>query len=108
MACTLPFGMIIFCAGRIISSIVCLFFNTYYTGKLISCGFVKQMIDLAPAFFLSFSVFLISFGMTYLFENLWFQLIIGCISGVVFYIGVAFSLKMDELQDIKYLLKLKS
>lgn len=107
LACTLPFGLIIFCSGRILSSLVCLFINTYYTGKLINCGYVKQMKDLSPALFLSLLTFAVSFGCTYLFPNLWLQLIVGGFCGAGIYLGLALLFKMDELQDVKYMLKRK-
>lgn len=107
LACTLPFGLIIFCAGGILSSLVCLFINTYYTGKLINCGYLKQMKDLSPALFLSLLTFAVSFGCTYLFPNLWIQLIVGGFCGAGIYLGLALLLKMDELQDVKYMLKRK-
>ena len=107
LACTLPFGLIIFCSGGIISNLVCLFINTYYTGKLINCGYIKQMHDLMPAFLLSLLTFVVAIGMTHVFENLWSQLIIGTLSGASIYLGLALMLKMDELQDVKYMLKIK-
>lgn len=107
LASTLPFGLVIFCAGKILSSLVSLFINTYYTGKLINCGYFTQMKDLSPVLFLSILIFVISIGCTYLFSNLWLQLIIGGLSGVGVYLGLAFLFKMDELQDVKYMLKRK-
>ena len=48
---TLPLGLVVFCIGGIISSLVCLVVNTYYTGKLINVGYLKQMRDLFPTLF---------------------------------------------------------
>ena len=107
LACTLPFGLIIFCSGKILSSFVTLFINTYYTGKLINCGFATQMKDLSPALFLSLLVFSLSIGCTYLIPNLWLQIIVGGISGAGAYMGIAYLCKMKELDDIKYMLNRK-
>lgn len=107
LASTLPFGLVVFCTGGILSSYVCLFINTYYTGKLINCGYLTQMKDLSPILLLSLFTFTLSIGCTYLFVNLWLQLIIGSLCGISVYLGIAILLKMDELQDVKYMLKRK-
>ena len=108
LAATLPFGLIVFCIGRIFSSFISLIVNTYYTGKLIDCGFWAQMKDLIPILVLSLVTFLISWGITFIFSNLWLQLIIGGITGTAFYLGTAYLLKMDQLNDVKYMLKIKA
>lgn len=48
---TLPMGLVPFCYGGIFSSMVALIINTYYTGKLIHIGYIKQMKDLLPIFY---------------------------------------------------------
>ena len=104
---TLPFGLTIFCIGRILSSIISLIVNTYYTGKIINLGFFKQMKDLLPSLSLSFLIFFISLGTTYLIPNMTLQILIGGLLGIGIYIAMAFLLKMEELKDIIYLLKRK-
>lgn len=108
LACTLPFGLIIFCSGGILSSLVCLFINTYYTGKLINCGYFKQMHDLMPSFLMSLLAFAVSIGMTYIFDNLWLQLIVGGLCGAGVYLGLALLFRMKELDDIRYMLHRKA
>ena len=104
---TLPLGLTIFCIGRIISSIIGLIVNTHYTGKIINLGFFKQMKDLLPSLSLSFLIFFISLGTTYLIPNMTLQILIGGLLGIGIYIAMAFLLKMEELKDIIYLLKRK-
>lgn len=104
---TLPLGLTIFCIGRILSSIISLIVNTYYTGKLINLGFFKQMKDLLPSLLLSFLIFFISLGTTYIIPNLILQILIGGLLGIGLYIAMAFLMKMEELKDIIYLLKRK-
>ena len=43
-----PFGIMGICIGAVCTSIICLAINTYYTGKLIHVGFIRQMMDMAP------------------------------------------------------------
>ena len=107
LAVTLPLGLIVLCFGGIFSSIVSLIVNTYYTGNLIHCGFVIQMKDLFPTLLLSFLTFLLSLGITLILTNLWLQLIVGGIVGFSFYVGVAYLLKMEQLDDVKYMLRRK-
>lgn len=108
LAITLPFGLIIFCIGRVFSSFIALIINTHYTGKLIKCGFFTQMKDLAPTFMLSLITFFISWGMTFIIPNLWLQIIIGGSTGAGFYLSTAYLLKMEQLNDVKYMLKRNS
>ncbi len=108
LVATLPFGLTIFCSGRILFSFLSLIVNTHYTGKLINCGFWTQMKDLAPTSFLSLATFFISWSITQIISNLWLQLIIGGAIGSTFYLGMAYLLKMKQLDDVKYMLKRKS
>lgn len=107
LACTIPFGLIWLAIGGIASSMISLALNTHYTGKLINWGYWKQMKDYLPALILSFTMWgLVHLVNTFL-TNLWAQLFIGGIVGVVFYLGISYLLKRPELDDIKYLLKIK-
>lgn len=105
LAATLPYGLIVFCSGRIASSIISLLVNTYYTGRLIHCNFIQQMKDLMPTLLLSLLTFAVSLSMTFIISSLWLQLIVGSICGVIIYLGLAILLKREELQDVKYMLK---
>lgn len=105
---TLPQGLIIFCIGRIISSMVSLVINTYYTGKLINVGYFKQMGDLLPIFTLSMVMFGIILISNHIIDNMYLQILVGGILGGAVYLGGAFLLKFKELDDVKYMLKRKS
>lgn len=105
LCCTLPFGLIVLCLGRIVSNMVGLLINTYYTKKIINLGFVDQIKDLRHVLILSHLMFLLSWGTTFLFSNMILQIIVGFGVGAVFYLGMSFLLKLDEIKDVKYLLK---
>lgn len=102
---TLPMGLIAFCSGRILSSLISLWVNTYYTKKIINLGFWEQLNDLKHILFLSLVMFFIALGCTYIISNPWLQLIAGGVIGVMIYLGGAYLFKMEEIKDIKYLLK---
>lgn len=49
LVCMLPYGVTAVCIGQLISSIVALILNSYYTRKLIGVGLVDQVRVLLPA-----------------------------------------------------------
>lgn len=104
---TLPFGIVAFCVGGVISSVICLFINTYYTGKLIKVGFWVQMKDIIPSFTLSLCIWLLLQGACLLIDNYVIQIIVGGILALTFYLGMSILLKRPELQEVKYMLDRK-
>lgn len=105
---TLPLGLVVFCIGGIISSLVCLVVNTYYTGKLINVGYLKQMRDLFPTLFLSLVLFGVILALNQFISNYLLQILVGGTVGSLVYLGGAYLFKFDELNDVKYMLKRKS
>lgn len=104
---TLPMGLVVFCYGNILSSMISLVINTYYTGKLIHVGYWKQMKDLLPIFTLSFLMWLAIHAVNYFISNMIFQIIVGGMVGFVLYVGIAYMMKFSELEDVKYMLNRK-
>lgn len=107
LAITLPHGLIVFCCGSVVSSLIALIINTYYTGKLINVGYFKQMRDLLPIVLLGLVMFAIIHLSNYLISNMLLQIICGGILGAIVYIGGAILFKFSELDDVKYMLKRK-
>ena len=107
LAITLPLGLIPLCCGSILSSMISLIINTFYTGKIINCGYWKQMRDLAPTLMLSFVVWIVCQALLLLEVSTWIQLLIGLFVGFGIYIGGAFIFKFPELKEVKYLLSKK-
>lgn len=105
---TLPLGLVVFCIGGIISSLVCLVVNTYYTGKLINVGYLKQMRDLFSTLFLSLVLFGVILALNQFISNYLLQILVGGTVGSLVYLGGAYLFKFDELNDVKYMLKRKS
>lgn len=108
LAITLPHGLIVFCCGSVVSSLIALVINTYYTGKLINVGYFKQMRDLLPIVLLGLVMFAIIHLSNCLISNMLLQIICGGIFGAIVYIGGAVLFKFSELDDVKYMLKRKS
>lgn len=108
LAITLPQGLVVFCYGTIVSSMIALVINTYYTGKLIQVGYWRQMKDLLPILLLSFLLFGTIHLTTHFIFNLYLQIICGGIAGGIVYLGGAILFKFKELNDVKYMLKRKA
>lgn len=102
---TLPMGLIIFCIGDIIFSLLSTFINAYYTEKLIGIKFSTQMKDILPIFLNSIIMFGFILFFNSLFENMILQIILGGALGTCIYLGVAYFFKFQELKDAKFLLK---
>jgi O-antigen/teichoic acid export membrane protein len=99
MFITIPHGIIWMVSGGIVSSMLSLIINTYYTGKLINVGYFKQMGDLLPIFGVSFIMWLIVHAIISLSSNLYCQLVLGISLGAIVYlIGAKIFLK-DEFND---------
>lgn len=98
---TLPYGLVVMCYAQIISSILCLGINTYYTGKLINVGFARQMLDLLPTLLLSLAMFAVTFFICNLFTNLWVKLAIGIPTGMAVFIIVSLLLHFPEWKELQ-------
>lgn len=90
--------------GQLIFSILALFINTYFAGKIINYSTKQQLLDMFPlfalAFFMGFAVYMMDI---YMFNDLTYiaQLILGVLSGLSFYIGLSYLLKISSLAEIK-------
>lgn len=104
---TAPFGLVCMCYGQIFNSIVALVINTYYTGKLIHIGFLKQMRDLLPTLLLSFSMFILVLFVTRLIDATLWKLLAGALIGMIYYVSCSFLFRFSELKEILSLLQKK-
>ena len=104
---SLPKGLIVFCWGSVLSSILSIVVNTYYTNKLMNYGFLRQMLDVLPMFLLSLVMGLIIYFMNSFIPSLWLKIICGGIVGLSFYVLIAKLFRFPELDDAIYMVKLK-
>lgn len=102
---SIPFGLLAMCYTGILSSIVCLGINTYYTGKLIHVGFLMQMKDVSASLLLSLAMFAIVFYTISFLPDDFLKLVFGVIIGCTFFCIGSLSLKMKEVTYIKELIK---
>lgn len=97
---TLPRGIRAMCYGMVVSAYISLIINTYYTGKLISIGFLKQMQFLFPIFLNSIIMGLIAWGLTHIISSNLLQLIICGIAGIIYYAASNKLIKSSELDEL--------
>lgn len=98
---SVPFGIIVMCYARVVSSLIALSINTYYTGKLIQVGFMKQMQDLTPTLLYALSMGVIVWFVIQWIPNMMLQIIIGILVGVIYYLGIA---KLTKSADLEYVI----
>lgn len=97
---TLPFGIKIMCYGHIVSSLIGLVINTYYTGRIINVGFIKQMKDILPSLIYSISMFIVVYFSIGLFNSSLIKLICGIIIGFTYYLLIVVITKSKDLQTL--------
>ena len=104
----LKFGIMGLIWGQVISSFLAFFINTYYTGKFLNYGPVKQFLDLTPPLLISgilatMMYYLRKYFLTGYVDII--QILIITFSYIVLYMSIALIFKFDELKYIKDLLK---
>lgn len=104
---TIPLGLVAMCYGRIVSSLISLVWNTYYTKKIIGYGYAQQMKDLMHILLHSLVMGAIVFGVVCMLPNLWLKLIMGVVAGMLYYIVGAYLMKFEEMQELLLILKRK-
>ena len=104
---TLPMGIVAMCYGSIVSSLLCLVYNTYYTQKLIGYGYVAQMKDLLHILAHSLVMGAGVWCIVQVLDSLWLQLAVGILSGAVYYIFGAYFLHFEELKEMIFWVRKK-
>lgn len=107
MCCTLPFGLIAYCWGTLLSQCFVLYINLSCVKKVIPMSVMDQVRELIPMLILSAVMCASIFAFNYLFTNDWVQLFGGGIIGVAVYAGGAYLFKFPEIQEVKYMLSKK-
>jgi O-antigen/teichoic acid export membrane protein len=101
---TIPFGILAICIGMVISSILSLVVNTYYTKQIIGLGFFKQMRSILPSLILSSTMGGIVFLLTKVGMPDILTLAIGFLVGVLYFVGVSYFTQMEEWKELQILI----
>ncbi|MCQ2231294.1 MAG: lipopolysaccharide biosynthesis protein [Paludibacteraceae bacterium] len=109
MAIAIPHGIIWMMASGIVSSVLALVINTYYTGVLIKVGFFKQMRDILPIFMVGMAMWALIMGFNLFsgIELMWLQLIIDIVLGVLCYFLLSRLFLKRELSELVEMLPAK-
>lgn len=102
---SIPLGIVAMCYFGILSSIISLIINTYYTGKLINVGFLKQMRDIAPTLILSLVMWVAVLLAIRIIPNIYIQLLGGIFLGATIYLAGSYLLKYPELNEVLVMYK---
>lgn len=102
---TTPKGVTCMCYGIVVLWIVGLAINTYYTKKIIQIGFFTQMKTILPVLFYALSMGGAIWLSTLPFESNILKLIIGTITGIIYYLTISFIFGSKELKEIILLIK---
>lgn len=102
---TIPFGVFYMCLGSVITSLLCLGVNTFFTGKLIHVGFFTQMRDLLPSLIYTFSMGALVWSVTQMIPSMWLRIVLGVPTGIVYYYGISRLTKSQELDYLIVLIK---
>lgn len=100
---SVPYGLLAMCYSSIVSCFFSLIINTYYSGKLISVGFIVQMRDLFAVLFTSLLLFILVYYSSSFVNSVFLKIVIGTIVGVGFYTGVVYVCRFKELSFLKLL-----
>lgn len=104
---TVPISIVAMCYGSIVSSLLSLVWNTYYTKRLIGYGLLSQIKDLLPIIIHSLLMGGIVLLVTHFIEVMWIKLFAGILAGGIYYILGAYIMHFDELKEVLAIIKRK-
>lgn len=102
---SIPFGIKAMIIGQIITSIIGLVINTYYTNLIISYNLIQQLSDIFGVLIVSLLMgTLIYFTIGYFDHNV-LKLLVGLTEGIIFYIGITWYTNTGEIHVLPTLFK---
>ncbi|MDE6390316.1 MAG: oligosaccharide flippase family protein, partial [Duncaniella sp.] len=105
LAVTIPLGLEAMCYGSIVSSVLSLLLNTYYTGKFLRMSIFSQLQDMGPTIILCAVMYIAARSVAEMMGNDIVSLICSVATGVVIYVGGALLFRFPEVQELKTLRK---
>jgi hypothetical protein len=95
--------------GQLLASILALFINTHYAGKMLKYSMAEQLKDIFPIFAFALLMGLVCYSVNIYFANYdnIIRLVAGSVSGLCLYAAAAFIFKFQSIQDIKNLISKK-
>ncbi len=105
LCASIPLGLEAMCWGCVVNSLLCVLWNTYYTGKFLHLSILRQLQDLAPTLLLSGAMYVGARSTAYFMGNDVVSLICSIAIGAIIYIGGAFMFGLTELKELRALRK---
>jgi teichuronic acid exporter len=96
---SLKIGFMALLYSQIAVALIELFFNTYYTRKLIGLGLLPQLKYLMPVFISSLVMALVIVALLQLIEVQWLQLVVGAIAGTGVYAVLIYLSNVGDVQQ---------
>ena len=90
--------------ASIFTGIICLYLNTWYTGKTLNYTFVNQLKDIAPSYFTAFVIATAVYFLKYLPVSYWLVLLLQITIGIIVGFIISELLKLEEYKEIKTIL----
>lgn len=103
----IPIAIGIFCGiysmllSSVFTGVMCLYLNSWYTGKTLNYTFIKQLKDIAPSYFTAFIIAIAIFFLKYLPLPFYIVLILQIIVGLIVGFVVSEFFKFEEYLEIK-------
>ena len=95
------------CYGSVVSSLLSLVWNTYYTKRLIGYGFFSQIKDLSHILIHSLVMGGIVLLVIYFIDIMWIKLLVGILVGGFYYVAGAYIMRFEELKEVLSIIKRK-
>lgn len=102
---TIPLGIKAMCWGSVFTSLMCLIYNTHYTGKFLKMSIFAQLRDLTPALILSAVMYAGARTTAHFMGNDLLSLVCSVAVGATIYIGGAYLFRLPELKELLELKK---
>lgn len=102
---TVPFGIEAMCWGSVVTSIFCLFYNTYYNGKFLNLSIWRQLGDFLPTLCLCAVMYAGARTTAHALGNGMLSLACSVSVGAIIYIGGALLFRFPEVAELKNIRK---
>ena len=100
---TLPLGIKAMCVGSIVSALLSMTVNSFYTGKMFHYGILMQLKDMAPSLLYSISMAMVIFSCNFCVEGNFAKLLVGTIVGGAYFIIIT---KLTKSEDMKFIMSI--
>jgi hypothetical protein len=98
----IKFGIIYIALAELLSTAIHYFINSYYPGKLMQYGALKQLRDISPFFIAGLVMAIIVYFTIIFVDNNILKLVLGPVVGIPIYLLM---IKLLKIQEIKFLLQ---